>query len=353
MQTPRGSLLQLVPLLLLLSLLAELQLTGHGLVEAQKRPSLFKRVFPGRENSAASKEALKQQQVIAGLKALSSSSNLPSADTEDLKKKRQSKGKDIENLFPRPSESQGNTGIGTGNSGVTKSKESTGHEDDIVHNFDHADNEAYDDIVWYDGPHRDDEDEHGHGDDHDDQEDDHHPDHEDEHDEHEDTAPKRVQRPLMSQTAEVLSNLNKLSGARSGGASSESGPGTQVVFADPHPSEHSDHPGQGSVEAFQHSGAEVLTGAISANEFCLRLKHECESACREFQSGVEHLSITCETGSVAELLFWGRCCQIGQARRTRKLAVKVQTDLEGQYVQWQRKRHQAQQGFERENLQAK
>lgn len=185
-----------------------------------------------------------------------------------------------------------------------KKKKKTGHEDDIIHEHDHADNDAYDDIIWYDGPHSDDEDEHGdhHDDDHDD----------DHHDEgHDDDDEESTTPPELKAVHQVLSNLQKLSGTKPKSKSNAKDTGKT-----PSPSEHThDEAHDGPPGTFHHSGADAIQGSISPTEFCLRLKHECESTCREFKAGVLYISTTCEAGSVAELLFWGRCCQIGQEHR--------------------------------------
>ncbi|KAF9128932.1 hypothetical protein BGW39_004621 [Mortierella sp. 14UC] len=224
-------------------------------------------------------------------------------------------------------------------------KKTTGHESDIIHEHDHADNDAYDDIVWYSGPHRDDEDEHGdeehHDDDHHDGDhhyenehfDEHHHDEEDHIDgeqgssglKNQEQHPSGVKRDAsgadtgssesVESTFDNMSNsnsnhlqqriLNEDNNNNDNPASTPSG----------HDHDHSTGQGGGDLMVFHHSGAEVLVGPISPVEFCLRLKHECESTCREFRSQVLHVSTSCEFGSVAELLLWGKCCQIGQVNR--------------------------------------
>ncbi|KAG0298456.1 hypothetical protein BGZ98_000206, partial [Dissophora globulifera] len=258
-------------------------------------------------------------------------------ESEDIKKKRLSKGKDIDGLLSvvgaarMPDKAQ--LSHDDHHSG------SSGHEGDIIHYFDHADNEAYDDIVWYDGPHRDDEDEHGHGDSHHGYEEDNHH-YDDHHDE-----PHESMDPSPRMYKSLLPNFSQHGGAKAQGLSSKgSDPGAQIAFEDPHQHghEHSDQDGGGPPGGgFQHSGAELLTGVISPREFCLRLKHECESTCREFRAGVEYLSTTCAAGSVAELLFWGKCCQIGQEQRTQMMSNRLHAELEEQQSRWRQERLQA------------
>ncbi|KAF9343592.1 hypothetical protein BGX26_005498 [Mortierella sp. AD094] len=309
-------------LIVLLALLARHSIApyhGQGLVAAQKKFGFFKQASPDLENIAL--ETLeKQQQVIENLRALSSPTSPSDQEIEnnkDIKKKRLSKGKDIENLL-KAAEAKSP-------SGTKESKKSTGHEDDIIHNFDHADNEAYDDIVWYDGPHRDDEEEHEHGDE----------EHEEEHDGyHHDHDEQGVENDMPSEGAKQVQHQEEKTDIKSS-------PDSQLTLENPRQYGHSDH---GFTGSFQHSGADILVGPISPIEFCLRLKHECESTCREFRSGVEHLSVTCEAGSVAELLFWGKCCQIGQEHRAHKLSTKLEDDVVDHHILWQQKRHQQIQG---------
>ncbi|KAF9322982.1 hypothetical protein BGZ91_003906 [Linnemannia elongata] len=238
-----------------------------------------------------------------------------------------------------------------------KKKAATGHEDDIIHEHDHADNDAYDDIVWYDGPHRDDEDEHGDG--HDDHHDDHDDDHDDDdhHDEdhhdgeihfdedhHYDDEDHRNSNQDRSKAKQSEIGVNNYDDRVEGGTGSESLETTignmstnknnnnhlqqRILNADDnsnnpsmpssyqHQHDYAKETGGGrDPMVFHHSGAEVLVGPISPVEFCLRLKHECESTCREFRSQVIHVSTTCAFGSVAELLLWGKCCQVGQTNR--------------------------------------
>ncbi|KAG0298111.1 hypothetical protein BGZ96_002603 [Linnemannia gamsii] len=249
-----------------------------------------------------------------------------------------------------------------------KKKIMTGHEDDIIHEHDHADNDAYDDIIWYNGPHRDDEDEHGDDHHHDD---DHHDDeHHDEdihfdedyhHDDegHEDDESKnnnqddrqtkqdhveasndndddqehqnRVRRgstraePLDT-TYDMNNNINQQQRILNNNDSPSSTPSAQQNQHD-----HSTGTGTegGDPTVFHHSGAEVLVGSIAPVEFCLRLKHECESTCREFRSQVLHVSTTCAFGSVAELLLWGKCCQVGLVNRKKSSSGRVR------HQQWQ------------------
>ncbi|KAF9108993.1 hypothetical protein BGX27_008147 [Mortierella sp. AM989] len=271
---------------------------NQGLAVAQKDFGFFKQASSDVVKAAS--ETLEKQHVLENLKALSSPSDQKiDADdregVEDLLKAEMANSPSA----PSPSSSKG----ADEKAGVKDNKKSSGHEDDIIHEYDHADNDAYDDIVWYDGPHRDDEDEHEHEDEHDD----HH------HDEdvEENTSDEKTDH------------------------AQQSNPSAQLDLQDSHQHEHSDNDNGGSKNSFQHSGADILIGVISTQEFCLRLKHECESTCREFKSGVEHLSITCETGSVAELLFWGKCCQIGHDHRIRTISIKLDDELANQHVRWQ------------------
>ncbi|KAF8926531.1 hypothetical protein BGZ52_005486, partial [Haplosporangium bisporale] len=183
-----------------------------------------------------------------------------------------------------------------------KPKKASGHGSDIIHEHDHADNDAYDDIVWYDGPHRDDEDEHG-----DDDHDDHH-DHDDDGDDEKQASGKKT-------SPEVLATLQKLSGTPKSDLERQPVGQGQGQLAFQHHGHSEDDTSHENAKVFQHSGADVIASGISPKEFCLRLKHECESTCREFTAEVEHLPTSCAAGSVAELLFWGRCCQIGQEHR--------------------------------------
>ncbi|KAF9179588.1 hypothetical protein BGZ51_006817 [Haplosporangium sp. Z 767] len=287
-------------------------LRGQGLVTATKRSLFFKTGIPNPEQVPA--DTHKAQQVIVDLSALSSSASHADASADER----------IE---------EGSITESTGKSISDKKKKSIGYEDDIIHEHDHADNDAYDDIVWYDGPHRDDEDEHGH--EHGDDDHDNH-DYRDEFGDHEDGQEHlskeswRV-RDTIKIKPEVLSNFQNLGGtwARTSGSQSDSssetefGSGAQRIISQ---HDHSDHDGQGGAGAFHHSGADILKGTISPQEFCLRLKHECESTCREFASQVEHLPMTCEAGSMAELLLWGRCCQVGQEHRTQKQGIRRHAD---------------------------
>ncbi|KAG0353971.1 hypothetical protein BG005_006830 [Podila minutissima] len=302
---------------------------GRGtLVTAQKLPLFKKKHVPDPE------AARREQQAVEALHALSSSSSSPpTSDQQDStldrekKKKRLSKGKGIQDLLAAVEASHVSSASASSSASGEESKEqdsnktpnakaskankkpkkTSGHEDDIIHEQDHADNDAYDDIVWYDGPHRDDEDEHG--------DDDHHHDHDDDEDEEEEEEQKEKQ--ASKNTPEVLANLQKLSGTPKSGLE-EQGQGRgqeQLVFQNDHDHHTEDDSSHEGAKVFQHSGADVIASGISPKEFCLRLKHECESACREFTAEVEHLPTSCDAGSVAELLFWGRCCQIGQEHR--------------------------------------
>ncbi|KAG0264213.1 hypothetical protein BG011_007247 [Mortierella polycephala] len=320
-------------------------LQGQGLVVAAKRSLFFKRNIPNPEQVLA--DTHKAQQVVADLRALSSSASRMDAtadkriESDTQKIKRLSKGNSIEDLLrditkeppsflsstllPEPQEGSITEATekrssnkknkkkkkSKGEETKDKKKKSIGYEDDIIHEHDHANNDAYDDIVWYDGPHRDDEDEHGdeHGDDHGD------------HDDHDDDDHNVFGG---HEEPEAPSNLQNFGGAR---ARNSGGTGT-----------------------FHHSGADILEGTISPQEFCLRLKHECESTCREFVSQVEHLPMTCEAGSMAELLLWGRCCQVGQENRAQRQEARQHADLEEKHVRWQHKRHQAQQELKRETV---
>ncbi|KAG0339188.1 hypothetical protein BG000_002669 [Podila horticola] len=311
---------------------------GRGtLVTAQKLPFFKQKQPPAASDQAARRE----QQAVKVLRALSSSSSsTPTSDQQDStldsekKTKRLSKGKGIQDLlaaveashvssFPasssseasgeEPKEQESNKIPEAKSSKANKKpKMASGHGGDIIHEQDHADNDAYDDIVWYDGPHRDDEDEHG-----DYGHDDHHDDHDDEDEEEDEEEKKRKQASKM--TPEVLANLQKLSGTPNSGLE-EQGQGQgqgqgQLVFQNDHDHHTEDDSSHEGAKVFQHSGADVIVSGISPKEFCLRLKHECESTCRQFTAEVEHLSTSCDAGSVAELLFWGRCCQIGQEHR--------------------------------------
>lgn len=364
------------------------------LVTAQKL-TFFKRKQPPIDPEAARRE----QQAVEALHALSSSSSSsPTSDQKDSldpenKKKRLSKGKGIRDLLAveashassssssseasgKVKEQQDITNSDKSPKGNKKPKKASGQESDIVHEQDHADNDAYDDIIWYDGPHRDDEDEHG-NDDHDDDHDNDHHDHDDDEDEEEEEEESQASGNKIS--PEVLANLQKLSGTPKSDLEGESGGQGQLVF------QHHGHTEDGTshegAKVFQHSGADVIASGISPKEFCLRLKHECESTCREFTAEVEHLSTSCDAGSVAELLFWGRCCQIGQEHRqapspeggAKKSKKKTMIHLnksknlefnEGEesaearqerlieeHLRSQFKRHQAQQEMNQQNLQ--
>ncbi|KAF9288263.1 hypothetical protein BGZ68_000548 [Mortierella alpina] len=343
--------------------------------------------------------AVADEQVVANLKALSSSDSETSANEKSqggTKKKqmRLSKGKGFEDLpsntvadgaaTPDTKESEGKkkkTKKEKKNK-TKKKKDSTRHADDIIHEHDHADNDAYDDIVWYDGPHRDDEDEHGHDDEHgyehgyehdyddhiDVQEDDfHHHEHEDEEMEQagRDGVPTRAQHPIEIKP-EVLANLKNIGGVKprfsevKAGSESESdaersgaGSGSPATAQGSLPFTqqyiNNNHKHKGGADVFHHSGADILEGTISPQEFCLRLKHECESTCREFRSQIVHLPTTCADGSIADLLLWGTCCQKGQVHRTHMLATTRQAELAEQHVRWQQKRHLAQQELDQQN----
>ncbi|KAG0252892.1 hypothetical protein DFQ27_007785 [Actinomortierella ambigua] len=154
---------------------------------------------------------------------------------------------------------------------------------DIVHEEDHAINEVFDDIVWFEGPHRDDEEEipiggidHYHH--HDDDEDDEDDEDEDEHEHEEDDDNGGTGGALATDQQQQQQQQQ------------------QVVMSS------------------SSSKADPLQSNLlpsSARDFCLRLKQECESACHDFSKSLTHIPTTCADGSVAELLFWGKCCQIG------------------------------------------
>ncbi|KAG0236732.1 hypothetical protein B0O80DRAFT_421121 [Mortierella sp. GBAus27b] len=378
----RASLHQLMHLAVLFALIARhpaLQKAAHGLVDAQ-RPHLFKRfsLDPDTDTDTQS-----QQDAIQALRALS---------FDDRKTRRLSKGKgagDLNHVPPNspfltndagPGPGTGQVGSGAGSG--TGSRPETTHNDDIIHEFDHADNEAYDDIVWYDGPHRDDEDEHQHEHENGDSEEefieeDHHHGHEDHidlvlqmsedgqeiqvvgqevhHHGHEDHADFQMQvvddhgqqmLVVSDSDAEHAPQLVMLQSDDGAGSVAGVDWNDQLTRLDPH--EHGQTHDRESSGTFQHSGADKLTGTITTKEFCLRLKHECESTCREFRAKVEHISVTCEAGSVAELLFWGKCCQIGQEHRVQKDSTKLQADLVEEHVRWQQQRHQVQMQHEQE-----
>ncbi|KAF9945497.1 hypothetical protein BGZ70_003777 [Mortierella alpina] len=363
-----------------------------GLAAAQNIPFFRK---PASNPAAVADE----QQVLANLRALSSpdpaaDANVESQEGMEKKQMRLSKGKGFEELpgntvtegavTPDTKESEGEKKAKkTKKSKKTKKgkkeKESTRHVEDIIHEHDHADNDAYDDIVWYDGPHRDDEDEHGHHDepgyahDYDDhidveEDDNHHHDHDDEFEQTDelgqDGVPTRAQHPVEMKP-EVLANLKIIGGVkprfseakagseseseaeRSGAAGSGSPAAAQESLPFGQQSLDATHTHQGDAKVFHHSGADVLEGTISPQEFCLRLKHECESTCREFRSQIVHLPTTCADGSMAELLLWGKCCQLGQVHRTHRLTTTRQVELAEHHVRWQQKRHLAQQELDR------
>lgn len=177
--------------------------------------------------------------------------------------------------------------------------------------------------MWYDGPHGDDQDVHEHEQEHEDedeQEDEQEHEHEHDHEhafiiQDEDGNYEIIQEDHhhhdhdedhVDMVVEVLDD------------------GSQFVM---YPGEMTDDsPDDGSdaisVDELGHplvshggSGPDILPGTITTKDFCQRLKYECESSCREFRAAMEHLSLSCNAGSIAELLFWGRCCQIGQEYR--------------------------------------
>ncbi|CAO3575049.1 unnamed protein product [Mortierella alpina] len=367
-----------------------------GLAAAQNIP-FFKKPAP---NGAAVAD---EQQVLANLRALSSSDSAADAKEEsqegiEKKQMRLSKGKSFEDWpgksvaegaeTPDTKESEGEkkstktktTKQSKKSNQSNKEKESTRHVEDIIHEHDHADNDAYDDIVWYDGPHRDDEDEHGHHDetgyehdydDHIDVEEDDNLHHDynvvfEETDElGHDGVPTRAQHPVEIKP-EVLANLKNIGGVKprfseaGAGSKSESeaersgaGSGSPAAVQESPFFGQQDldtsHDHQGDAKAFHHSGADILEGTISPQEFCLRLKHECESTCREFRSQIVHLPTTCAAGSMAELLLWGKCCQLGQVHRTHKLTATRQVELAEHHVRWQQKRHLAQQELDQQD----
>ncbi|KAG0003367.1 hypothetical protein BGZ79_001079 [Entomortierella chlamydospora] len=125
---------------------------GQGLVVAQKKLGFFKQAPLNLENIASETLEEQQRQVIEKTRALSSQSLLKATEAESL---------------------SDSSGTDKNVAGIKESKKPTGHDDDIVHNFGHTDNEAYGGIVWYDRLHREDEEEH-------EEQDDHHHDHDDE-----------------------------------------------------------------------------------------------------------------------------------------------------------------------------
>ncbi|KAF9937962.1 hypothetical protein BGZ67_000666 [Mortierella alpina] len=366
---------------------------GHclGLAAAQNIPFFRK---PGPNPAVVADE----KQVVANLQALSSTDPKTSADERSQKGTKQkqvrlSKGKGFEDLpgnsvaeeavRPDTKEREGKKKAKKSKKNkAKKEKEATRHVEDIIHEHDHADNDAYDDIVWYDGPHRDDEDEHGHDDEHgyehgyehdyDDhidveEDDNHHHDYEEEEADElgQDGVPTRAQHPVEIKP-EVLANLKNIGGvnprfaeakagskseseAKRSGAGSGSPAADQGSLSFTQQNINNNHRHQGGAEVFHHSGADILEGTISPQEFCLRLKHECESTCREFRSQIVHLPTTCADGSMAELLLWGKCCQLGQIHRTHKLTTTRQAELAEHHVRWQQKRHLAQQELDQQN----
>ncbi|KAF9947844.1 hypothetical protein BGZ72_010225 [Mortierella alpina] len=354
-----------------------------GLAYAQNIP-FFRKPAP---NPAAIAD---EQQVVANLRALSSKTSAKEKSQGGTKKQmRLSKGKGFEDTPSsivaesaaapdiKESESKKKTKKAKKNKSK-KEKESTRHVDDIIHEHDHADNDAYDDIVWYDGPHRDDEDEHGHDNEHEyehdyddhidvEEDDNHHHDHEDEEtdEEGQDGVPTRAQHPVEIKP-EVLANLKIIGGvkprfseakagseseseAERSGAGSGSPAAAQGSYSYTQQPINNNHKHKGGADVFHHSGADTLEGTISPQEFCLRLKHECESTCREFRSQIVHLPTTCADGSMAELLLWGKCCQLGQVHRKHKLTTTRQAALAEHHVRWQQKRHLAQQELDQQN----
>jgi hypothetical protein len=417
-------------LLLLLTLLAPSPWplsSSSGLVVADGFSLFKKQAVPDPAQVAA------EEQTIARLKALkktsssSSSSARENTDTNSdnskgdnddnsdaaVKKLRVSKGKakGIKGLLnvvvagsssspPQPTESTSNNSNPASDARSTHptnsdpvadpapNQKTTGHEDDIIHEHDHADNDAYDDIVWYDGPHRDDEDEHGDDDHHDDDdhhEDDHH--HEDEHfgeDHYDDEGESTGSSESLENTSDNMSSSIS-NNPQQQVLNGDSNNITDDTSATPtgHDHDHDHAIGQGVTMVYHHSGAEVLVGPISPVEFCLRLKHECESTCREFRSQVLHVSTSCEYGSVAELLLWGKCCQVGQVNRKTSSyssppahmprqpqqpiaaqaslsseqqgqqqgnSIERQEELAQEHLQLQQKRHAAQQERKRERI---
>lgn len=362
---------QLFHLLVLLALITRPPgRTSGGLVDAQ-RANLYKRSSPDLQDTGAETHN-RQQRAIEGLRALSSEET----GDEDKKTRRLSKGKTAGDLLNHVPPSSANnpdpvTGLKVGSSPGTSTgartetgSETTGNEDDIVHEFDHPDNEAYGDIVWFDGPHREDEGEpeHEHNDD------DHqdfeivrvdHEDHEHyqmvEHhqDGHEDRYDVQMQivededgenQMVMFQQVEDPDSPQLILMGDDEGTESDTGADQdgQLILQ-----ENSHDQSSGTI---QHSDTETVT--ITVQEYCLRLKRECESTCREFRERLEHLSVTCEAGSVAELLFWGKCCQIGQEHRVPTYSTRRQEDPLEQHMRWQQQRHQKQLQFERENGQS-
>ncbi|KAF9210040.1 hypothetical protein BGZ49_007706 [Haplosporangium sp. Z 27] len=318
MHWPKSVTHYLLYLIVLLTLIARNPVVlghGYGLVTAQKGFAFFKQGSQDLGKSA-SENSHKNQRVLENLRALRSSDSSskrssfdqdPDIDGKGEKKRRLSKGKDTGNLLEVVSNAKSTQPDGTGKK-RTKSKNKipkSRHEDDIVHHFDHADNEAYDDIVWYDGPHRDDEEEeeHGYSDEHhEDEHDDHHHDHNDDDESEQDYT--------------MIKGTNHIQYPKEEKHDIQGSPFEQQNPSRQH--SHSNYDKSGFTATFQHAGAEIMSGPTLVKKFCLRLKHECEPTCREFRSGIEHLSITCGAGSVAELLFWGKCCQLGQVNRTQQ-----------------------------------
>ncbi|KAF9432483.1 hypothetical protein BGZ76_010720 [Entomortierella beljakovae] len=170
-----------------------------------------------------------------------------------------------------------------------KTKKKSAHEYDIVHDFDHLDNESYNDIVWYDGPHRDDEEEHS-----DDYHDDYHHDdihHDDIH--HDDIHHEEDYYHDDDHGEDLGENILDKGTA-------------QIVMQQDH-----------SEKNTPSSKVDHLMGFISTSEICQRLKNKCESDCYEFRSGMGHMSMSCEAASLPELLFWGRCCEIRREKKAR------------------------------------
>ncbi|KAF9373696.1 hypothetical protein CPB97_000374 [Podila verticillata] len=319
MTVPRWNRVVLLSLLVTLfsSSIVHINPESGTLVTAQKLPFFRQKQLPIDPEAAR-----REQQAVDALHVLSSSSpptyQQESLDSEN-KQKRLSKGKGMDLLAVEASHASSSEASGEAKEqhDITnpdikspkdnkKPRKASGHASDIIHEHDHADNDAYDDIVWYDGPHRDDEDEHGY--------DDHNGHHDHDDDENEEEGEEK-QAPGKKTSPEVLANLQQLSGTPKSDLEKQLVGQAQRQLAFQQHGHTEDDTSHESAQVFQHSGADVIASGISPKEFCLRLKHECESTCREFTAEVEHLPTSCAAGSVAELLFWGRCCQIGQEHR--------------------------------------
>ncbi|KAF9366429.1 hypothetical protein BGX34_003050 [Mortierella sp. NVP85] len=302
---------------------------GHfGLVDAQKRP-LFRRFSLDPQDT--SPETDLRHHVLEAFMGLSSSDSQAldgDKNTKRLSKRKGTGDLSSDHVPPNsPSSTNDDPDLGvqveSGSEAEAWTESKIGHGYDITHEFDHHNNVAYDDIVWYDGPHRDDEDVHEHEREHEDEdEQEDEQEHEHEHD-HEHTFIIQDEEGNYEIIQEDHhhhdhgeDHVDMVMQVLDDGSQFVMYPGEMAT--DDSPDDDSDaisgdelgHP------LVSHGGSgPILSRTITTKDFCQRLKHECESSCREFRAAVEHLSLSCNAGSIAELLFWGRCCQIGQEHR--------------------------------------